>query len=174
MAIKLDGKFIPVDWYNEYIGEVRPIDVNASLPADKQKPPQSFPFRIALDKFGHVYFIPIVEKTVAGSSDKQTQTTLEIAYTINDIVEAAGGNADKRKMIDGVHGSLKQKYANRYVMDDNFADAFLDMARNTFVADYAETFGSQPNVPSTVTTYTRLSVKQAEELASKAIKKTNV
>lgn len=169
MSVNLSGKFIPIEYFREYNGTVRPDERNKITPEGEERYAQQFPFRITLDKFGHIYFIPIVYIKQADNGNDN----YDIAYTVNDIIEAASGSAVKRKLIDDVHEALKQKYFNHYVMRDDFVNSFWDVARDKFIKDYVATFNKQPNVPLVVTTYTSLSAEQAKELASKALKSTN-
>lgn len=171
MSVKLDGKFIPIEYYGEYNARVRPEERYKITPEGEERYAQDLPFRITLDKFGNIYLIPLEAKNaIRGGA---LSRVYELMYTINDIVESAGGNADKRKMIDDIHESLQKKYFQSDLMTQEYVDFLWGLAKDTFVQDYAAALGKQPSVPTKVTTHTSLSVDEAKALAAKALQSTN-
>ncbi len=166
MSVNLKGKYIPMEYFKEYVGSVRPDEKHKISPAGEEVMPKAFPFRLVLDILGNAYFIPIIEEmTPNGKSEEQ------LAYSIADIVEAASGDKKKQKKIDDCHEQIKRDYQNKYAMDDKFQQRFYEIAKPTFQRDYAEAVaeGKTPmELPGQITTYNNMNPDMVTALARAA------
>ena len=162
MSVNLSGKFIPMEYFNEYTGHVRPDEKHKISPSGEEIMPKEFSFRLVLDRFGNAYFIPIV---LIETPDRKIY---RVAYTIENVLEAASGDTAKQKLIEDWHNKLKNEYLNEYIMEDRFQHAFYGTARSTFERDYEQMYGKKPALPEQITTHRNMSQDKIDLLAREA------
>lgn len=90
-----------------------------------------FYYVVIQDVFGNEYVIPAEKNPNVDSTPK-----LLTYYTVEDLIEASNGNAEKRKKIVDVHNTLVKKYDDEDMTYDRFADAYGFFADGGFVEAY--------------------------------------
>ncbi len=154
---ELDNKYIPMQGDVTYTIDIRPkkVDPTGRIRSAEEikKGTKEFVHTVYIDTVGNVYIIP----------SKFEDGEWVDAYTPRDIIQAAMGDEEAKKVLDDARAQIKQQFGKDLMSDgfmqrlyDQEKDAILDSVNRRRLEDGEEPIDMKmPKSPKTANNFTR-------------------